>query len=201
MITKPMIKCPKCRGQMSHSFDGNGYNIPVIACLQCGYRIYVDRNNTHLENISYHPLTKPTETFNIVLGQAENDRLILRDMESDMRIWNETTKQMEEVGKAKKGEKVRVAIPADLAEKVKAIALEDGYSFEGISYVTEKDTKGKTKKDKEGKPIFKLDKDGKKVTEKVANSTGKINSAVADYVAVALKNLIADRKAVTNTKE
>jgi len=106
-------------------------------------------------------------------------------------IWNDRTKKMEKVGMSK-GEGIKVSVSAELAKILKAFAIEDGYDFTGVSYVTEKDAKGKTKRDAKGKPVFVLE-DGKPKKVDVPESTAKINSAVSDYVNVGTNLLIESR--------
>lgn len=105
---------------------------------------------------------------------------------------------MVEVG-GTKGESQKVSVDANLSETLKSFAKEDGFDFSGISYVTEKDEKGKTKKDKDGKPIFVM-VDGKPKTIAINESSAKVNSAVSQYVNIAVKKLIAEREALTKER-
>jgi len=120
-------------------------------------------------------------------------------------VWDNAQQKMIPLT-SKKGTKkvVRVGVDASLAERLKGFAKEDGYSFEGVKYLTKTakgaDGKMHTQKDsKTGKPLFQMEKgkDGKEhiKTEKVAVSVGKVNSALADYVRVAIGMLVESRKA------
>lgn len=107
-------------------------------------------------------------------------------------VWDSTQRKMVEA-KRKAGNTIKVNLDIELYETLKRYAKEDGFDFTGISYETEKDKDGKTKKNAKGEPIFKLDKDGNKVTHKVEVSQGKVNSAVAQYLAVAVRDFITSR--------
>lgn len=107
---------------------------------------------------------------------------------------NSETMKMEEIKGRKGQETERIAIPSDLYVALKKFAKEDGMSFKGISYLTVKDENGKTKKDKDGKPIFQLDKDGNKKSVEVEESVSKVNSAVALYVIAAVQIFVAQRR-------
>lgn len=108
--------------------------------------------------------------------------------------FNPTTGKMEAIKgrKAKNAEKV--SLDADLMQDLTAFAKEDGMSFQGISYLTEKDASGKTKKDKDGKPVYQLDKDGNKKTVAVETSKAKVNAAVSKYVNAVVAIYVANRK-------
>jgi hypothetical protein len=120
-----------------------------------------------------------------------------------VRVWDEKQGKMVSLT-PKKGEKsvVRIAVDSTLADILKGFAKSDGYDFAGISYVTVKEN-GKTKHDKDGKPVFVMVKgtDGKMhpKTENVAESIAKVHSAISDYVTVAVKKLIAERETKTAT--
>lgn len=108
------------------------------------------------------------------------------------RVYNKETGKMEEVSK-KKGDAVKVSVNAELATKLEAFATEDGYSFEGISYVTQKDKDGKTKKGTDGKPLFVMES-GKVKVVTIERSQAKVNSAIADYVNAGINLLIENRE-------
>ena len=112
-------------------------------------------------------------------------------MGNNKMVWDEKIGKMVNLTAAK-GEVVKISISEEQAEALKSYALEDGYDFSGISYITQKDADGKTKKDKDGKPIFVLE-NGKPKTITVEESTAKVNSAVSDYVTVAVKMLMEKR--------
>ena len=109
-------------------------------------------------------------------------------------VWNNTVGKMVDIS-TKKGERSveRIAIDSKLATALKQYAIEDGYSFTGVSYVTEKTADGKTKHDKDGKPVFIME-NGKPKKVAVEASAAKVNSAIADYVAVAVRKLIDQRE-------
>lgn len=108
------------------------------------------------------------------------------------KVWSEEQGKMVDIG-SQKSEQVKVGLTSVYAETLKRYATEDGYDFTGVSYVTEKDAKGNTKKDADGKPVF-VTENGKIKTVQIENSTAKINSAIADYVNVAVHQFIAKRE-------
>lgn len=111
----------------------------------------------------------------------------------DKYTYNPTTRKMEVVkGRATKNVE-RIPIDAELVKTLKGFAVEDGISLKGVSYLTEKDAQGKTKKDKDGKPVFQLDKDGKKKSVEVAESQAKVNSAIALYANEAIRQFVVLR--------
>lgn len=105
-------------------------------------------------------------------------------------VWDSALGKMVKVGKSKGMKSVeRIALDSQLANTLKEFALLDGYDFTGVSYVTVKDNLGKTKHDKDGKPVFVMVA-GKPKTETVTESVAKVHSAISDYVEVAVKALI-----------
>lgn len=110
-----------------------------------------------------------------------------------VKVWSDELKKMVDVGKPESGNAVKVSVDSGLAEILENFAIEDGFDFTGITYITEKDKDGKTKKDNTGKPVFVKDKEGKIKTEKVERSQAKVNSAISQYVDVAIKSLIKSR--------
>lgn len=107
-------------------------------------------------------------------------------------VWDEKTGKMVKLG-TNKGEKAKVTVSAELAEKLTEFAKQDGYDFSGVSYETMKDAKGKTRKDSKGKPMF-VQENGKPKKITVPVSKGKVNTAISDYVNVAIRLLIEKRK-------
>jgi hypothetical protein len=105
-------------------------------------------------------------------------------------VWSETEQRMVSATSKSKSKTAKVSISTTQFETLRNYAQRDGYDLSGVSYDVEKDQHGKTRHDKDGKVIFKL-KDGKKIIRTVAESQGKVNSAVADYVSVAISLFIA----------
>ncbi len=107
--------------------------------------------------------------------------------------YNSEKGQMEEV-KGRVAKKVeKIALEADLAQSLKEFAIADKIPLNGISYLTEKDAEGKTKKDADGKPVFQTDKDGKKKTVAITESSAKVNSAISMYVNAVIAIFVASR--------
>lgn len=108
-------------------------------------------------------------------------------------VYNKETGRMEKVGTSKKAKNIeKISIHTDLYHTLLDYAKQDGFDLTGVTYVTQKDKDGKTIK-KNGKPVFVM-KDGKPVKQEVAISKGKANSAVNQYVEVAIRMLITNRK-------
>ena len=108
-------------------------------------------------------------------------------------VYNKATGSMEKAGRVTPTSIERIAIDGATAAKLVAFAQADGYDLTGISYVTEKDKDGKTKKDKDGNPVFVM-VEGKKKVIVIPVSVAKSHSAVADYVAVAIEQFITNRE-------
>lgn len=112
-------------------------------------------------------------------------------------VWDSTLGKMVKVEKVKSRKNVeKISIKAEQYAKLKQYSQEDGFDFTGVSYVTEKDAKGNTKKDANGKPIFVyVTENGKKIkkTITVPVSVAKVNSAIMQYVEVAIDAFIAKR--------
>ena len=108
-------------------------------------------------------------------------------------VWSETEQKMVSVAKKNKSKNVKVAISLVQFEMLKSYANRDGFDLSGISYETERDKNGKTKHDKDGNTIFKLDENGIKITHVVTESAGKLNSAIASYVNIAIAEFIAQQ--------
>lgn len=109
-------------------------------------------------------------------------------------VWDNKQNKMINVSQ-KSRDTLKVALDVEQYTTLKRYALEDGFDLAGISYETEKDKAGNTKKNTDGTVIFKLDKDGNRVSHVVAESTGKTNNAIAQYVKIAVSALIAVREA------
>lgn len=112
-------------------------------------------------------------------------------------IYNSEKKRMVPLSEAKasqaNGTKY-VGLDAGLCEQLRKFAEEDNWDFSGVTYITVKDAEGKTKKDKDGNPVYKLDKDGKQVTEKVEISKAKVTNAIRNYAEIAIKEFISARE-------
>ena len=106
-------------------------------------------------------------------------------------VWSEEQGRMVDLAE-QKGEKDKISLDSGLAEQLKQFAKEDGFDFTGISYVTEKDAKGKAKKTPDGKPVFVME-NGKPKKIDVVESRAKVNTAISAYVNIAVKKLIASR--------
>lgn len=109
------------------------------------------------------------------------------------KVWDNEQMKMVDIGKQETGKTVKVSLVSSLAEQLEDFAKEDGFDFSGSTYETEKDEKGKTKKDKQGKPVYILE-NGKPKKKTVERSQTKVNSALSQYVEVAVKYLISARK-------
>lgn len=109
-------------------------------------------------------------------------------------VWDNDKGRMVKPEKGKGGKEIeRVGIPVELYNALRDFAKEDGYHLSGIRLITQKDAKGKTIK-KNGKPVYVMDGEKPKA-EIIIESRGKTNSAVSDYVQVAIRRLIALRRA------
>lgn len=115
-------------------------------------------------------------------------------------VWDSKQGKMVKPTRVEIGNSEKVAISAEQFDVLRQFAKEDGFDLTGVSYVTIKDANGKTKKDKDGKPIFKM-VNGKKETITVAESKAKLNDAVASYVSVAVNMLIAYRAEVAKAEK
>ena len=117
-----------------------------------------------------------------------------RKMAKGVMKYNPETMKMEEVSSHKATNNEPIRIPDDIFITLKNFAKADGIDLSGVSFVTVKTADGKTKKDKDGKPVFVME-DGKKLVIPIVESTAKAHSAVREYIVSLLMIYIAGRKA------
>lgn len=116
-------------------------------------------------------------------------------------VWDDKQSKFVDVVAEKKGKSFeKIALDANLANALKGYAKADGFVFEGVRFVTEKTADGKTKQDKAGKPIFVME-NGKPKKTTVPESTARVNSAISQYVEIAVRKLIAEREEASKEAE
>ncbi len=118
-------------------------------------------------------------------------------MANSKMVWDDEQGRMISTAQQTMSEAGKVSLDSGLAERLKDFAIEDGFDFSGISYVTVKTADGKTKKTADGKPVFVME-NGKPKTVPIAESVAKVNAAISLYVKIAVKKLIAERNEKTS---